>query len=83
MIALRLDEDLERRFNELIETEGKNRSQVIRELIEGYLESKSQNSGEVFKSKFKYFEGELEKTVKRKPLTKSELKEKIRQSIVE
>jgi len=82
MIALRLEEDLEKRFSEVVKTEGKNRSQVMRDLIENYLKEKSQNPGEVFKSKFKYFKGE-EKTIgTRKPMTKAELKEQVREAIV-
>lgn len=81
MIALRIDEDLEARFNQALEAEGKNRSQVIRELIENYLENKTRSPGDVFKSKFSYLEGEEKNIGKNKPMTKSELKEKVSKAI--
>ena len=81
MIALRLDEDLENRFNQAVDADGKNRSQVIRDLIESYLENKNRSPGEVFKSKFTYLKGEEKNIGKNKPMSKTELKEKVKKAI--
>ena len=82
MIALRLDENLEKEFSEAVEAEGKNRSQVIRDLMVEYLQKKRSTPADVFKSKFKYLDGEKETIGTRPRMSKSELKEKVRASIV-
>ena len=80
MIALRLDETLEKEFTLAVEFEGKNRSQVLRELMEEYLRKKRSTPAEVFKSKFSYANKD---TVGTRPrMTKSELKAKVREAII-
>ena len=82
MIALRLEESLEKEFTEAVEAEGKNRSQVLRQLMEEYLRRKRLTPAEVFKAKFNYAEGECLTKVSRPRMSKAELKAKVREGIV-
>ena len=80
MIALRVDETLEKEFSHAVECEGKNRSQVLRELMEEYLRKKRSTPADVFKSKFSY--GIEQAVVTRPRMTKAELKSKVREAII-
>ena len=83
MIALRLDESLEKEFSEAVESEGRTKSEVIRELMEIYLNRARKTPNEIFKSKFNYFKDEKKAIATRKPLSKSDLKDMVRKSIVD